>query len=140
MQPISRKKRIVLLAVFLAYALWSVLIQALTDRYGSRPSAIDADALVIVRWVLFGFSIYGFVLLWLLNLGRLPMFLREHPSRFVPRPEVRLLLYSYLFIVAPLLYARLLPELGASFPEYLLFAGASILMALLWGIYDLRKR
>ncbi len=139
MQPNSRKMKIIALVVSVLFGASFLIDAMIITSFGNRPSPLSADSLAILKVVLIFLSAYGLVVAWFFQFRRTTILNRlSLRSRWLS-PEAGFLLINYLLLLSPALFGLLLYFCGIPLLEYFYFAGISIAMMLVWGIYDLRK-
>ncbi len=139
MQQNSKRLKIIALVVSILFCT-SLLAQVVSrDAVGDRPSPISSNALAVLTLASIFLSAYGFAAAWFFEFRRATLLDRFSKRRSWLSPEANFLLICHLLLVSPAFYGLFLYYCGMPLSETLYFAGAAILMALAWGLYDLRK-
>ncbi len=139
MQPNSRKMKMIALVVSVLFGASFLIDAIIITSFGNRPSPISSDSLAILKVVLFFLSAYGLVVAWFFQFRRTTILNRLSLRQRWLSPEAGFLLINYLLLLSPALFGLLLYFCGMPLFEYFYFAGISIAMMLVWGIYDLQK-
>jgi hypothetical protein len=120
------------------FALVSLVLTTAKNQLGlnhyDSPSAKEFNSLKI--GAIF-FSLYGFIMPWILERFFLPRF-RTSKRRSRMSPETLILLMSYTALYLPVISGEILYPLGLSITHYYYFLSVGILGALIWCIYTLR--
>jgi hypothetical protein len=137
MQTIPKKNIIIMLIVLLIYALIFGILGYTIDRLGSVSSHISAGSLS--TWKV------GGILLSLYTLTT-PWRWQKKLNSLTNRQNVTshqiwgvLILFCFVPFIAPLVYGLMLLFLGISIIEFYYFVALSVVGALLWSFYNLRK-
>ena len=139
MQPNSSKLKKIALIVSVLFCATFLADAFIMNILGNHPSPIASDSLTLLKAILIFMSAYSLAVAWFFQFRRAIIFNRLSKRRHWLSPEASFLLISYLSLVSPAVFGLLLYFCGMSFHEYTYFIGASIIMTLAWGIYDLRK-
>jgi len=139
MQTISKKKRLLALILFLAYLLLLVTSAVLVHSVGIRIASLSTGSLAVLKVIALVLSIYGLIMAGLIQSGRMQDLFR--PRSFLIRisSETKPLLYSYLYLICPMIYGLFLFFCGMPITEFYYFAGVSFVGALVLGTYNLSK-
>ena len=134
----KRTKKLIFLIVFLANALIFLLITNLLKDAIPPESFASGDLYKLKIGVIF-LSILGLIFPWLIKSKILPLQFRKGwlPDRL--NPEYMILFLGYLFLVSPVIYGLLLFLLGLPISEFYYFLLATIVDAILWGMYNMRE-
>jgi hypothetical protein len=139
MQPNLRKSKIIALVVSLFLCAIILVDTFVREKFGHRPTPLDADSLALLKKIFIFMSVYGLATVLAFQFWRASLLnrLRARFSRF--SPETLLLVINYPLLIAPALYGQLLYYCGIPFREFFYFISATIVMILVWAIYDFRK-
>jgi len=138
-KKVSKKVKILILILFEFYAISDGVVQFIL-RLGSPEVVEKSDTYPALLTAYILLSLLYLFLAWFME--RILGFLAAHAkqeNRFLTSEFLRLLL-TYLCILSPTVFGGMLLDQGLHLSQYLYFVGMSIVIALVWGIYDLRKK
>ncbi len=139
MEQDTKKRKLIAqgLAIF-ASAIF-LLDALLMNALGIRSSSIRANSLAILKAILIFMSAYSFIVAWFFQFRREKMTNQLGKRRGFMTPKANFLLICYLLLISPAIFGLFLYFCGMPLQQFFYFLGASIVMILLWGIYDLRR-
>ncbi len=127
---------LVIALFFFAVALVDTFVR---EKFGNRRTPLGSDSLAILKAILIFMSAYGFAVVAAFQLWRAKLLNRLSTRRSRFSPEARFLVMNYPLLVAPALYGQLLYACGIPLREFFYFIGTSIMMTLVWAIFEFRK-
>jgi len=129
---ISKRMKLVLLIVFVIYALSFVIEPVMRARLELLPQSVSPQSLTIMKGIGIFLSILGLIMPWVIQrfLSRKSMMMNRS------RQETLTLLFGYIFLISPIIYGLTLFHSGIPLAELYYFVGASIIMGIGWGTYN----
>jgi len=137
LQTIPKKNIIIMLIAAIIYAVLFVILAFVIDKAGDVSSQMSKQSLTIWKIVSILLSLYTLTTPW------------RWQKKIISRANQRnmsarqiwgmLILFCFVPLIAPLIYGLGLLFWGLSFVEFYYFVASSIVGALAWSIYNLRK-
>ena len=139
MQSNPRRLKIIALSIALLFCAVTLVDTVVREKFGARPTPIRSDSLALLKTILIFASAYSLVAVLSLGYLRTALLNRFSARRSRLSPETTFLIMNYVLLVAPAFYGQLLYNSGISIREFWYFMGASVVMTLMWAIYDFRR-
>jgi hypothetical protein len=135
MPTIPTKTKVVLLFVFVIFALSFLIAPSMKTQLGFRPDAASVGLLTTMKVVGIVLSIYGLIAPWLIK----PLLSRKSLAISQMRQERLILLLGYLSLISPVIYGLILFNFGVPLVDFYYFVVASIIGGIVWGAYNFVK-
>lgn len=137
LRAIPKKYVIIMLIAVVVYSLLFVALAFVIDKVSGGSSQMSKQALSIWKIVGIFLSLYTLTTPW--RWQKKIISLANQRNMTTRQIWGMLILFCFVPFIAPLLYGLVLLFWGLSFVEYCYFALLSIVAALAWSIYNLRK-
>lgn len=135
MPPISKRTKLVVLIVFVIFALSFVIEPVVKTQLGLPSDIVSSQAFGIMKVVGILLSIFGLLMPWFTQ----RLLSRDSLTVSANRQEFLILLFGYLFLISPVIYGLILFTYGLPLTELYFFIGASVIMGVGWGTYNYVK-
>lgn len=135
---VSKRAKIIILILFEFYVISTRIAEYIVES-GRSVVTEKPDNYNTLLVIFISLSLFYVILAWFME--RFLKYYAAHAkreSRLFTSDAWRLIL-TYVFIYCPTLFGSMLRDMGLPNSKFVYFVGTTIVMALIWGIYDLRK-
>jgi hypothetical protein len=135
----SKRKRLLAFILYLAYSLILVTSPVLLHSVSIRIASISTDSLAVLKVIALVLSIYTLIMAWLIQARKMEFIFRQRYFLFRISSEAKSLLYSYIYLICPMIFGLFLFFCGMPITQFYYFAGVSIVGGVVLGTYNLSK-
>jgi hypothetical protein len=124
------KQKLIILASFVIYPLVLMDLARYLDDSLLQSTFIPTGIFTALK--------VGFIVMSIISIS-MPWLLRKWPNINQKNSKNKILFLGYIFLVCPVIYGLVLFILGLPITEFYGFVSASVIGALVWGIYNLKE-